>query len=140
MRLQPPPSVTVRRLAGHCIVALLAAGAIAGTPGAQAEQAEQAAPVYAVQMALEAGGEKSAPRVLVKAGEQFAVASGDWRIEMTVRQAKTSGDVWLAGKVFKGANIVSAPTLLAHLNEKAVIKVGDGDTPFTLSMTATPQP
>lgn len=138
MRLQPTPSVTIRRLDGHCIVALLAAGAITAMPGAQAEQA--AAPVYAVQMALEAGGEKSAPRVLVKAGEQFAVASGDWRIEMTVRQAKTSGDVWLAGKVFKGANIVSAPTLLAHLNEKAVIKVGDGDTPFTLSMTATPQP
>jgi hypothetical protein len=96
--------------------------------------------MYAVAMALEAGGEKSAPRVLAKAGEQFAVASGDWRVEMTVRQGKTSADVWLAGKVFKGSNVVSAPTLMAHVNEKAVIKVGESSDPFSLSMVVSPQP
>jgi hypothetical protein len=91
-------------------------------------------------MALEADGEKFAPQVLAKAGEQFAVASGDWRVEMTVRQGKTPADVWLAGKIFKGANVVSAPTLMAHVNEKSAIKVGDSSDPFSLSMVVSPQP
>jgi len=76
--------------------------------------------------------------VLAKVGEQFAASSGEWRLEMTVRQSMTPGDVWLAGKVLKGNTIVSAPTLLAHLNEKATIKVGDSSNPFTLSMIVSP--
>jgi beta-lactamase regulating signal transducer with metallopeptidase domain len=139
MSLQLTPSGTVRRFAGRCIVTLLAAGAIAGTLGARAEQAASA-PSYFVQMTLDAGGERAAPRVLARAGEQFAVASGAWRLEMTVRQAPTDGAVWLTGKVFKGSEIVSAPTLLTRLNDKATIKVGDGNDAMVLSMTVSPQP
>jgi beta-lactamase regulating signal transducer with metallopeptidase domain len=139
MSLQQTPSGTVRRFAGRCIVTLLATGAIAGTLGARAEQVASA-PTYLVQMALDAGGERAAPRVLARAGEQFAVASGAWRLEMTVRQAPTDGAVWLAGKVFKGDKVVSAPTLLARLNDKATIKVGDGNDAMVLSMTVSPQP
>lgn len=134
MSLQLPPSGTIRRRVGRCIVALLATGAIAATLGARAEQAA-AAPSYVVEMALEADGERSAPSVLARAGEQFAVASGAWRVEMTVREAKTPGDVWLTGRISKGADIVSAPTVLAHVNEKATIKTGD----VTLSLTVTPR-
>jgi hypothetical protein len=90
-------------------------------------------------MTIDAGGEQSAPKVLARAGEKFAVASGEWRLEMTVRQAEAPGDVWLAGKLFKGPDVVSAPTLLTHLNEKATIKVGDSNKPFTLSMVVSPQ-
>ena len=139
MSLQLSPSGTVRRLAGRCIVALLATGAIAGTLGARAEQAARA-PSYLVDMVLDAGGTRSAPRVLAKAGEPFAVAAGEWRLEMTVREAQASGSVWLAGKLFKGADVVSAPTLLARLDEQATIKTGDGDAAVTLSMTVSPRP
>jgi hypothetical protein len=63
------------------------------------------------------------------------VASGAWRVEMTVREAKTPGDVWLTGRILKGADIVSAPTLLARVNDKATIKAGD----VTLSLTVVPR-
>lgn len=139
MSLQLAPSGMVRRLAGRYIAAVLVAGSFTPVLGAHAEPVA-ATPTYAVAMALEAGGEKSAPQVLAKAGEQFAVASGDWRVEMTMRQGKTPADVWLAGRIFKGANVVSAPTLMAHVNEKAAIKVGGSDDPFSLSMVVSPQP
>ena len=138
MSLQLTSSGTVRRLVGRCIVGLLATGAIAGTLGARAEQVASA-PSYLVQMALDAGGERSAPRVLARAGEQFAVASGVWRLEMTVREAQPAGSVWLAGKIFKGKDIVSAPTMLARLNDKATIKVGAGSDAVALSVTVSPQ-
>ena len=139
MSLHLTSSGPVRRLVGRCIVGLLATGAIAGTLGARAEQVASA-PSYLVQMALDAGGERSAPRVLAKAGEQFAVASGAWRLEMTVREAQPAGSVWLAGKIFKGKEIVSAPTLFARLNDKATIKVGAGGDAVALSVTVSPQP
>jgi beta-lactamase regulating signal transducer with metallopeptidase domain len=139
MSLQLSPSGTIRRLAGRGILALLAAGAFAGTLSAHAEQSA-AAPSYAVAMTMDAGGEQSAPRVLTRAGEKFAVASGGWRLEMMVRPAQKPDEVWLTGKVLKGGDVISAPTLLARLNEKATIKVGDADQPFTLSMVVSPQP
>jgi bla regulator protein BlaR1 len=139
MSLQLTPSGIVGRLAGRCIATVLVAGSFTGTLSAHAEPVA-AAPTYAVAMVLEAGGEKSAPRVLAKAGEQFAVASGDWRVEMTVRQSKTSDDVWLTGKVFKGSKVISAPTLMAHVNENVVIKVGENSDPFSLSMVVSAQP
>ena len=139
MSLQPTPSGAVRRLAGRCIATVLVAGAIAGTLGARAEPAASA-PSYAVAMALEAGGERSAPRVLARGGEQFAVASGAWRVEMTVREAQMPGTVWVMSRVLKGTDVVSAPTLLARLNEQATIKAGAGDAAVTLSLVITPQP
>jgi beta-lactamase regulating signal transducer with metallopeptidase domain len=139
MSLQPTPSGTVRRLAGRCIAALLVAGAIAGTLGARAEPAASA-PSYGVAMTLEAGGERAAPRVLARAGEQFAVASGVWRVEMTVREVQMPGTVWVTSRILKGTDVVSAPTLLARVNEQATIKAGDADAAVTLSMVVTPQP
>ena len=135
MSLQLSPPGTIRRRVGRCIIALLATGAVAATLGARAEQAA-AAPSYLVEMALDAGGERSAPRVLARGGEQFAVASGTYRVEMTVREAKTPGDVWLTGRILKGADIVSAPTLLVRVNDKATINTGD----VTLSLTVLPRP
>jgi hypothetical protein len=139
MSMQLFPSGIVRRFAGLGIATALVASSFTSALSAHAEEVT-ATPLYAVSMALEAGGEKSSPRVLAKAGEQFAVASGEWRIEMTVRQGKTPADVWLTSKVFKGSNVVSVPNLMAHLNEKAAIKVGDSNDPFSLSMVVSQQP
>lgn len=140
MSLQLSPSGTVRRLAGRSILALLAAGAFAGTLSARAEQSA-AKPSYAVAMTMIAAGEQSAPRVLTRADEKFAVASGGWRLEMTVRPAQKADEVWLTGTVLKDGDVISAPTLLARINEKATIKVGDaGQSLFALSMVVSPQP
>lgn len=139
MHMQLTPAGIVCRFVGRCIATMLVASAITGGLSAHAEPASTT-PIYTVAMALETKGEKSAPRVLAKAGEQFAVTSGEWRVEMTVRQGNTPADVWLAGKVFKGSAVVSAPKLMAHVNEQAVIKVGESSDPFSLAMVVSPQP
>ena len=108
--------------------------------GTLAARTEPAAPVYAVAMTIDAGGAEASPRVLAKGGEQFAVASGAWRIEMTVRGAKEAGNVWVVSKVYKDGKVVGAPNLLAHLNEQVGVKVGDSVDPFALSMVVTQQP
>ena len=139
MHLQHTPPGTLRRFAGRCLLALLAAGALTGTLGVRAQEAATA-PSYSVAMTFDAGGERSTPRVVTRAGEQFAVASGEWRIEMSVRPGQTAGDVWLKGRVLKGAEVVSAPTLLARLGEQATIKVGEAGAPFSVAMVVTRQP
>lgn len=137
MQLQSSAPRLSRRIAGRCLVGLLSAGAMFGTLAARAEPA---APVYAVAMTIDAGGAPSSPRVLAKGGEQFAVASGAWRIEMTVRGAKEPGNVWVVSKVYKDGKVVGAPNVLAHLNESVGVKVGDSVDPFALSMVVTQQP
>lgn len=139
MSLQLSSPGIARRLAGRCIVAVLAAGAMAATLGARAEQAA-AAPPYSVAMTFDAGNEHAAPRVLAKAGEAFAIASGDWRIEFTARPAQSDDTVWLAGKIIKNGNVVGTPTLLTRLGERATVKAGDGAQAFALSLVVSKQP
>jgi bla regulator protein BlaR1 len=91
-------------------------------------------------MTLDAGAGHAAPRVLAKAGEAFAIASGDWRIELTVRPAQSGNEVWLAGKLIKNDKVVGAPTLLARLGEKASVKAGDGDQAVALTLVVSKQP
>jgi hypothetical protein len=78
MHMQLSTSGTLRRVGTRSIAAILVAGSITAAISANAEPVAPA-PTYMVSMALEADGEKSIPRVLAKAGEQFAVASGNWR-------------------------------------------------------------
>jgi bla regulator protein BlaR1 len=139
MSLQLSSPGIARRLAGRCIVVVLAAGAMAATLGARADQLA-AASTYSVAMTLDAGAEHAAPRVLAKAGEAFAIASGDWRIELTARPAQSGNEVWLAGKLIKNDKVVGAPTLLARLGEKASVKAGDGDQAVALSLVVSKQP
>lgn len=139
MHMQLSTSGTVRRVGTLSIAAILVAGSITGAISANAEPVAPTA-TYMVSMALEADGEKSIPRVLAKAGEQFAVASGNWRVEMTVRPGETLTDVWVSSKIFKDSTLISTPTLAAHVNEKAAIKVGDGSDAFSLATTVSAQP
>ena len=139
MSLQLSSPGTARRLAGRCFVAVLAAGAMAATLGARAEQAA-AASTYSVAMTLDAGAEHAAPRVVAKAGEAFAIASDNWRIELTVRPAQSFNDVWIVGKLIKNEKVVGTPTLLTRLGEKATVKAGDGEQALGLSMVVSKQP
>lgn len=144
---------------GPASLALLAAGAFGATLGARAEQAASTAgPRYSVTLAMATASapdiaftlkadsfvkqpdKKGIPRILAAAGEQFAVASGEWRVEMTVRPGDAPDQVWLAGKLFKGTSLVSEPRLLTRIGEPATVKVGDGDSrDFSVIMTVTPQ-
>jgi beta-lactamase regulating signal transducer with metallopeptidase domain len=155
MSLQQALPGTLRRIAGRCTLALLAAGAFGTTLGVRAEQAASV-PQYSVAMAIgeaktavsfqlkaegfEGDGKGSIPRVLTPAGEKFSVSTGEWRLDMIVHPAETSDKVWLTGKLFKGAALVTAPTLLARVGESATIRVGEGDEAFSMAMTVTPQP
>ncbi len=137
MQLQLSSPHRSRRIAGRCLVGILALSAMFG---ALTARAEQPVATYSVAMTIDADGAQSAPRVLARGGEQFAVATGPWRIEMTVRAAPTAGNVWVAGKIYKDATVISAPTLLARLNDNATIKVGDSSAQFALSMVVSQVP
>jgi beta-lactamase regulating signal transducer with metallopeptidase domain len=157
MRLQQTPPGTIRRLAGRCTLALLAAGAFGATLGVRAEQ-PPAKPQYSVALAIASGSEpdvtlkltaesfvqdstrQGLPRVVTAAGEKFSVSSGEWRLDMVVNPGDTPDKVWLTGKLFKGAVLVTAPTLLARVGEPATVRVGEGEQSFGMAMTVSPQP
>jgi len=139
MSLSHTPPGTIRRLAGRCMLALLAAGAIGATVGARAEQAT--GPTYSVAMHIDDSGKRSTPRVLARAGESFAVAGDAWRVEMIVSQADKPGEVWLKGKLFRGQEQVGAPALRTRVGETATVRVGNGGgTDFSIEMIVLPQP
>jgi beta-lactamase regulating signal transducer with metallopeptidase domain len=137
MQLQSTPPHPSRRLAGRCLLGVFAAGAIFAT---LAVRAEQPAATYSVAMTIDAAGAQSAPRIQVRGGEQAAVATGPWRVEMTVRPAKTVGDVWVASKIYKDDKVVGAPTLLTHMGDKVGVKVGEASAPFALSLVVAQLP
>ena len=158
MSLQHTPPGTIRRFAGRCTLALLAAGAFGATLGARAEQAASA-PRYSVALAIATSSapaldleitadalitetrQLALPRVLTSAGEKFSVSSGEWRVEMSVRPGEAPRDVWLATQIFKSGKLVGEPTIRTRFDEKALVKVGEdgGGQTFSLSMTVTPQ-
>ena len=137
MQLQSTLPGSFRRIAGRCVVGILTASAIFGTLAARADQA--AARTYAIQLALVTHGGSAAPQVHARDGEKFAVATGPWRVEMTVRAAMLPGDVWVASKIYKGANIVGTPTVLAHLSEPVGIRVEAGQDPISMMVLVKPQ-
>jgi bla regulator protein BlaR1 len=137
MQLQSIPPGFPRRLAGRCLVGILAASAVFATLAARAE--ERAA-TYSVAMTIDAGDTHSSPRVLAREGEPFAIATGPWRVDMTIRAAKQAGTVWVVSKVTRDGTVIGTPNLLTRVNEQAGVKAGDGTDPFALSMVVTPVP
>jgi bla regulator protein BlaR1 len=137
MQLQSTPPHPSRRLAGRCLLGLCAAGALFA---ALAVQAGQPAATYSVALTIDAGSVHSAPRVLAKDGQQFAVATGPWRVETTVRAAKSAGDVWIASKIYKHQKIVGTPTVLAHVGASVGVKVDDDDGQLALLMVVVQAP
>ena len=157
MHLQHTTPGIVRRIAGRCALALLAAGSFGTALGVHAGQAPIAG-AYSVTLLVKAGaktdapfriqadtlgkrdGDFALPRVVTEAGKPFSVSSEGWRADVTVRPADAANTVWLAARLFRDKELVGTPTLLARLGERATVKVGEGDQSFTLSMTVAPQP
>ena len=100
-------------------------------------QIKKSSTIYDVVIVGSGAGGGMAGYVLAKAGEAFAIASGDWRIEFTLRPAQSANEVWLAGKFIKNDKVVGAPTLLSRLGDKATVKAGAGDEAFALSMVVS---
>jgi len=124
------------------LVALVLAGAAAAGSGlawaASSEVVAAAAaadkPDYSIKMRVAIHGAQSAPRLLVRAREPFAVAGEHegktWRVAF---RADPSGDnrVRLAGTISVDGKIVAAPVLVGALGENVRVQVGD-DVAVTL--------
>jgi len=95
-----------------------AAGLHAQTPAAR----------YDVNMTIGIHGEQSAPRLLVRQGEPFAVAGEHggkpWRVEFTLDRTQDRM-VRLTGKIFEDGETIAAPVLVGPLGEGVSVKVGD---------------
>ncbi|SFD32376.1 M56 family metallopeptidase [Massilia yuzhufengensis] len=156
MSLQHTSPGPLRRLAGRRILALLAVAACGATLGVRAEHAASVAR-YSVSIAIaegrpapvtfelkaegfETSGKQAIPRVVTPAGEKFSISTGEWRLDMVVNPAATPDKVWLDGKLFKGAALVTTPKLLVQVGERASLRVGDGDGAISMAMIVTPQP
>ena len=138
MNSQLSMSQIVRRIAGLCIASILVTWFSTGVITAHAEPVA-AIPTYAISMVLEANGEKLTSHVLAKAGEQISSVSGDWRVEMIVRQGDTLADILLKSKLFTRSCVVVNANIVAHANEEALIKVGNGTDVLSLTLIVYPQ-
>lgn len=139
MRLSQSQLNIKRRTVGRlALVALILAGAGA-TLVAWAGDAP--ARVYDVQLTLDAGGQKAAPRVLARAGEPFAVSSTHggvtWTAQFTLTQAGTPDGFMAKGKIDSGESTVARPALLGKLGAPVRVRIGDADKAFDLAMVVT---
>ena len=95
-----------------------AAGLHAHTPAAR----------YDVNMTIGIRGEQSAPRLLVKQGEPFAVAGEHggtpWRVEFTLERTQDRM-VRLTGRILDDGKTIAAPVLVGPPGEAVRVKVGD---------------
>lgn len=160
MSLQQTPPGTIRRFAGRCALAVLAAATF-GTTVALGARADTALPGYQyavtwnltgpnggtvpVKIHMEGavrneGGHPSQPRILVRPGGKFSVDTGEYQMDVHVRQADTPDKVWLATRLFRNKEPFNAPTLLVRVGEAASVRMGDGADAITLSMTVAPYP
>ncbi|MRW91963.1 energy transducer TonB [Duganella sp. FT80W] len=124
MQLNANPPRTLRRwsgriaIIGSCGLAALAAHA----------DVEPSAASYAIDMRLDASGESATPKLLVKEGVPFAVASegkgGAWRTEFVLNQAGEN-TVFLKAIIKHDSQVVSQPGLLVRLGEKAAVTGDD---------------
>jgi len=83
---------------------------------------------YGVNMTIAIHGEQTSPRLLVRAGEPFAVAGEhggtSWRVEFTLDRIG-DGMVRLAGKITEDGKIIAAPVLVAPLGERVSVQIGN---------------
>jgi len=107
----------------------LTLAAVIGACALQVQAQAPAAGTYEVRMKLAIHGENSAPRLLVREHEPFAVAGEHggkpWRVEFTLDKTGDARTVRLAGKIIEGGRTLAAPVLIGKLGEQLGVKVGD---------------
>ncbi|MBV7534580.1 M56 family metallopeptidase [Duganella sp. sic0402] len=126
MQLQKTPPSMFRRVAGRIAVTTFIAacgyGAMAANAGVESTDK------YLVKMKLNAGGETSAPTLLMQEGVPAAVASqgkdGIWRTELLLSKASDTS-VFVKAFIKHDDQVVSSPGLLVAINETAAVAVGN---------------
>jgi len=107
----------------------LTLAALIGACALQVQAQAPAAGTYEVRMKLGIHGEDSAPRLLVRENEPFAVAGEHggkpWRVEFTLDKTGDARTVRLTGKILDGGQTLAAPILVGKLGEQVGVKVGD---------------
>ncbi|NYE60267.1 beta-lactamase regulating signal transducer with metallopeptidase domain [Duganella sp. 1224] len=128
MQLQHTPPSKFRRAAGRLAIAALVAacgyGGMAVNAASAANAAAQGTDKYMVKMKLNAGGETSAPALLVQEGVPAAVASGAWRTELLLTKAG-GNSVFVKTVIKHDGQVVSSPALLVPVGEAATVAVDD---------------
>lgn len=111
----------------HRIKPILAA--VIGACALQAYAQVPAAGTYEVRMKLGIHGEDSAPRLLVRENEAFAVAGEHggkaWRVEFTLDRTAGARGVRLAGRIIEDGRTLAAPVLVGKLGDQVGVQVGD---------------
>lgn len=129
------PSGTARRLG------LFLALALAGVTRAQDAPAP-AQGQYQVRMTLDVRGQTSAPLLVVREDQPFAVAGSatngnagkPWRATFTVHRTATPGTVRVDGRITEGDATLAAPALVGRLGEPMAVKIDDT---FAASLVVT---
>jgi len=107
----------------------LTLAALIGACALQVQAQAPAAGTYEVRMKLAIHGEDSAPRLLVREHEPFAVAGEHggkpWRVEFILDKTGDARTVRLAGKIIEDGRTLAAPVLVGKLGEQLGVKVGD---------------
>lgn len=109
-------------------LAWAASGEVVAAAAVEAAGVVRTQASYGVNMTIAIHGEQATPRLLVRAGEPFAVAGEhggtSWRIEFTLDRIG-GGMARLAGKIMEGGQIIAAPVLVGALGERMSVQIGD---------------
>lgn len=135
MQLQHTPPGKLRRTVGRITIAVLVAtcgyGAMAANAGVESTDK------YMVNLKLTAGGETSAPALLLQEGVPAAVASqgkdGVWRTELLLTKA-SGNSVFVKAVIKHDDQVVSSPGLLVPIGETAAVAV---DNQFKLQLAVS---
>lgn len=142
MTLKKNPPHAARRFTGRLLITALVCAGGYSTLAARAETAPAAgANTYAIAMTLTTAGDKSAPRLQVKEGEPFKIATNNKGVKFVasfVLTAAAKNTVKLAGTVECGNAKPAHPVLLTALGEPATVKVAETGAPgCELAMVVT---
>lgn len=149
MTLHQSQPRAVRRITGRLLVAALVCASGYSALSARAAATPPAgAKTYDISMTFTTAAGKSAPRVIVRAGEPFKVAMASNGVKMSASFVATPVDlknVKLVGTVECGNRSTSHPTLVTPLGVRALVKVQEAGEPgcefdIVVAETTTPAP
>jgi bla regulator protein BlaR1 len=140
MQLKQTSTTTVRRRAGHLIVALLACASVLGTVTARAGAPAAGGDDYEIVVNFAEGTGNTTAKVRVKAGEDFALRWDQpgraWKGVFNV--APEGQSVMVKMKVTPDGGSPVTPSLLLRLGESGKVVSGESGKPgFQVGLTVT---